>query len=277
MHNLRNVSVSIPLGLMVGVAGVSGSGKSSLISDTLVPKLKEILKTKCVIDTVNEYEDQNLNTDEADSDTVNIKGTEHLKKCIIIDQKPIGRSRTSCPATYVGIFDRIRNLFANTEEARENGYTAGLFSLNSEGGCKVCKGDGIVHYHVGFGNFIDVECEACGGMGFVSEALEITLDNKNIRDILEMSVDEASLFFTGRDKTINAILKTMQRVGMGYIKLGQKTPTISGGESQRIKLAKELSKSQGANDALYILDEPTNRLILLGLRKINDSYSGARR
>lgn len=260
LHNLRNVSVSIPLGLMVGVAGVSGSGKSSLISDTLVTKLKEILKTKCVTDTDNDFDNQNLNEDTASADTVTIKGTKHLKKCIIIDQKPIGRSRTSCPATYTGIFDRIRNIFANTEAAKEKGYTAGLFSLNSEGGCKVCKGDGIVHYHVGFGNFIDVGCEACDGMGFVSEALEITLDNKNIRDILEMSVDEASLFFKDKDKTVNSILKTMQRVGMGYIKLGQKTPTISGGESQRIKLAKELSKGQVANDTLYILDEPTTGL-----------------
>jgi excinuclease ABC subunit A len=260
LHNLRNVSVTIPLGLMVGVAGVSGSGKSSLISGTLVTKLKEKLKTKCVIDTDNDYDDQQLHEDAPGADTVTIKGTGHLKKCIIIDQKPIGRSRSSCPATYTGIFDRIRNIFANTDEANEKGYTAGLFSLNSEGGCKVCKGDGIVHYHVGFGNFIDVGCEACDGMGFVSEALEIRLDKKNIRDILEMSVDEASLFFTDKDKTINTILKTMQRVGMGYIKLGQKTPTISGGESQRIKLAKELSKGQVANDTLYILDEPTTGL-----------------
>jgi excinuclease ABC A subunit len=260
LHNLRNVSVTIPLGLMVGVAGVSGSGKSSLISGTLVAKLKEKLKTKCVTDNDNDYEDQNLNEDIPRANAVTIKGTSHLKKCIIIDQKPIGRSRTSCPATYAGIFDRIRNLFANTDDAKAKGYTAGLFSLNSEGGCRICKGDGVVHYHVGFGNFIDLGCEACGGMGFVSEALEITLDNKNIRDILEMSVDEAALFFSGKDTAIDIILKTMQRVGMGYIKLGQKTPTISGGESQRIKLAKELSKGQFAIDTLYILDEPTTGL-----------------
>ncbi len=260
LNNLRNVSVHIPLGLMVGVAGVSGSGKSSLISGTLVAKLKEKLKTKCVIDTDIDYDDQQIHDVATGTAIVTIKGTGHLKKCIVIDQKPIGRSRTSCPATYTGIFDRIRNLFATTKEAKEKGHTAGLFSLNSEGGCKVCKGDGVIHYHVGFGNFIDVGCEACDGMGFVSEALEITLDNKNIRDILEMSVDEAALFFTGRDTAVTTILKTMQRVGMGYIKLGQKTPTISGGESQRIKLAKELSKGQVANDTLYILDEPTTGL-----------------
>jgi len=254
LHNLRNVSVEIPLGLMVGVAGVSGSGKSSLISDTLVPKLKEMLKAKCLMDE----------EDETEAVAVNVEGIEYIKKCLVIDQKPIGRSRTSCPATYTGIFDRIRMLFANTEGAKENGYTAGLFSINSEGGCKICKGDGVVHYHVGYGNFIDIDCEACGGTGFVEEAMEITLDSKTIRDILEMSVDEAAVFFTGRDKSIDSMLRTMQRVGMGYIKLGQKTPTISGGESQRIKLA----KGQNSKDAIYILDEPTTGLSFYDSEKL---------
>lgn len=259
LHNLRNVSVDIPLGLMVGIAGVSGSGKSSLISDTLVPKLRELLNTACVID-------ENDGNDEEISIDVTIRGIEHIKKCIVIDQKPIGRSRTSCPATYTGMFDRIRKLFAQTDNAIENGYTAGLFSINSEGGCKVCKGDGVVHYHVGFGNFIDIDCVPCGGTGFVPEAMEVSLNGKNIREILEMTVDEAVTFFQGKDKGIELMLKTMQRVGMGYIKLGQKTPTISGGESQRIKLAKELSKGQntrnskGALSTLYILDEPTTGL-----------------
>ncbi len=258
LHNLRNVTVEIPLGLMVGVAGVSGSGKSSLISDTLVPKLKEMLKAKCVID------------DEEQIETVDatIKGIEHIKKCLIIDQKPIGRSRTSCPATYTGIFDRIRNLFANTEEAKENGYTAGLFSINSEGGCNICKGDGVVHYHVGYGNFIDIDCEECSGTGFVSEAMEITLNGKTILDILQMSVEDAAVFFAGMDKRIDSMLKTLQRVGLGYIKLGQKTPTISGGESQRIKLAKELAKGQNAREALYILDEPTTGLSFYDSEKL---------
>ncbi len=274
LHNLRNVSVQIPLGLMVGVAGVSGSGKSSLITDTLVPKLKELMKSKFVFDTMSGFdsdsefdtdswfasENRVLNVNEQGSNNVIIRGMEHIKKCIIIDQKPIGRSRTSCPATYTGIFDRIRNLMANTVEAIDKGYTAGLFSLNSEGGCKVCKGEGTVHYHVGFGNFIDVQCDACEGMGFITEAMEISLKGKNIRDILEMSVDEASEFFTGMDRSTEIVLRTIQRVGMGYIKLGQKTPTISGGESQRIKLAKELSKGKDAKDTLYILDEPTTGL-----------------
>lgn len=265
LHNLQNVCARIPLGVMVGVAGVSGSGKSSLISDTLVPKLKELLKSKCV-------------TDEEDAEkTVDavLEGVGHIRHCYVIDQRPIGRSRTSCPATYTGIFDKVRNLFAKTPEALEKGYTAGLFSVNSEGGCPKCKGDGVIHYHVGFGNFIDMPCEDCGGSGYIPEALEVTLEGKSIRDILEMSVDEAADFFADKDKSISGMLKVLQRVGMGYIKLGQATPTISGGESQRIKLAKELAKGKNAKGTgahsgngrsanvpktLYILDEPTTGL-----------------
>jgi excinuclease ABC A subunit len=255
LHNLKNVAVHIPLGVMVGVAGVSGSGKSSLISDTLVPKLKELLESKCVTDDMEQEEFQKVN--------VIVGGIEYIKKCIIIDQRPIGRSRTSSPATYTGMFDRIRTLFANTDYARENGFARGMFTVNSEGGCNVCKGDGVIHFHVGFGNFIDVECEHCQGTGYVPEAMEVMLDGKNIRDILNLTVDQAAEFFKGKDSGIERILLTLQRVGMGYIKLGQKTPTISGGESQRIKLATELSKTTGGKlnkNSVYILDEPTTGL-----------------
>lgn len=253
LHNLRNVTAEIPLGVMVGVAGVSGSGKSSLISDTLVPKLKEQLKAKCVMDEEN-------NENSEDNTQVTVTGVHHIKRCYVIDQRPIGRSRTSCPATYTGIFDRVRNLFAESEEAKNRGYSAGMFSVNSKGGCNKCKGDGVIHYHVGFGNFIDIDCDECGGTGYVPEAMEITVDEKNIRGVLAMSVDEAVDFFADKDETIHAMLKTLQRVGMGYIQLGQTTPTISGGESQRIKLAKELSKGKNNKGALYILDEPTTGL-----------------
>lgn len=252
VHNLNNVSLDFPLGLTIGVAGVSGSGKSSLIADTLVPKLKELLKTKFSGD---EEEAADL---EENSDVV-ITGLEYISKCVVVDQKSIGRSRTSCPATYVGIFDKIRKLLANTDEAKEKGYTEGLFSVNSQGGCRACKGDGIIHYHVGYGNFIDLECESCGGTGFVEEAMEIKLCGKNIREILEMSVLEAVDFFKDLDKSIYNMLLTLNRVGLGYLKLGQQTPTISGGEAQRIKLAKELGKRQSKN-SLYILDEPTTGL-----------------
>lgn len=259
LHNLKNVTAEIPLGVMVGIAGVSGSGKSSLIADTLVPKLKEQLKAKCVMDeedddSQEESTERNINLD------VTLTGVNHIKHCYIIDQRPIGRSRTSCPATYVGIFDRVRSLFAQSEQAKELGYSSGMFSVNSKGGCHKCKGDGVLHYHVGFGNFIDIDCDACGGSGYVREAMEITVDGKNIRDVLEMSVDEAKDFFADKDKVIDNMLLILQRVGMGYIKLGQATPTISGGESQRIKLAKELSKGKNNKGVLYILDEPTTGL-----------------
>lgn len=250
LHNLQNVAIELPLGVMVGVCGVSGSGKSSLISDTLVPKLKELLKTKCITG-----EDEAENAVDAA-----LTGTEHLRHCYVIDQRPIGRSRTSCPATYTGILDRVRTLFADTPQAKALGYSVGLFSVNSEGGCPKCKGDGVIHYHVGFGNFVDVTCEDCGGSGYIPEAMEVTLKGKNIRDILDMSVDEATDFFAGKDKVISNMLNVLKRVGMGYIKLGQATPTISGGESQRIKLAKELSKGKNARNSLYILDEPTTGL-----------------
>ncbi len=250
LHNLRNVSVEIPLGLMVGIAGVSGSGKSSLIADTLVPKLKEIISHGA-----KHVTDKEANDPTYEIDKVTISSTAHIKKCIVMDQKPIGRSRTSCPATYTGIFDRVRALFA-----KESGLSAGLFSLNSEGGCKVCKGEGKTQYQVGYGNFIHVECEACGGTGFIPEAMKVALDGKNIRDILTMTVDEAVQFFESKDRVIEHMLATLLRVGMGYITLGQKTPTISGGESQRIKLAKELSKGRNGKDTVYIFDEPTTGL-----------------
>lgn len=252
LHNLKDVTAEIPLGVMLGIAGVSGSGKSSLIHDTLVPKLREQMRSKCI-------------TDEEEADdkmpvTATLYGTEHLKKCYVIDQRPIGRSRTSSPVTYTGIFDRVRTMFANTEDAKRKGYPAGMFSVNSVGGCKKCKGDGVIHYHVGFGNFIDIPCDACEGHGYLPEVMDVLLDGKNIRDILEMNVDEAKLFFRDKDSAIYKTLDILQRVGLGYLGLGQATPTISGGESQRIKLAKELTKGKQARDALYILDEPTTGL-----------------
>ena len=276
LHNLKNVTASIPLGVLAGVAGVSGSGKSSLISDTLVPLLKEKLKNKCVTAETEETkkESDTYETGIIEQAGTELKGWEQIKRCYIIDQKPIGRSRTSCPATYTGIFDRIRVLFAEAEESVHRGYTAGMFTVNSKGGCHRCKGDGVIHYHVGFGNFIDIECEDCGGTGYLPEVMDIRVDGRNIRDILEMSVDEAVEFFRDKDKSVTQVLEILQRVGMGYIKLGQATPTISGGESQRIKLAKELSRGQGSfggkkgSGTLYILDEPTTGLAFADEEKL---------
>lgn len=278
IHNLQNVTVDIPLGVMVGVAGVSGSGKSSLIADTLVPHLKELMKGKCVTGDLNDKSKKDLEDSEFDFETEGadydsktvILGSENIKRCYVIDQRPIGRSRTSCPATYTGIMDKLRTLFAGSKEAKEKGLDVGYFSLNSKGKCPFCKGDGEIHWHVGFGNFIDIKCDKCDGYGFVAETMSVHLEGKTIRDCLDMSVDEAFRFFKEKDANIARMLNTLKRVGMGYIKLGQKTPTISGGESQRIKLAKELAKGKNAKDALYILDEPTTGLSMSDSEKLLD-------
>ena len=265
LHNLKNISVDIPLGLMIGVAGVSGSGKSSLISDTLVPRLKEQLKNHCVM-TEEDIESEDVSG-------VFLTGTKHIKNCYIIDQRPIGRNKTSCPATYIGIMDKIRGLFAATEEAKEKGCSISMFSRNSNGGCKRCKGEGIVHHYVGYGSFMDLICDDCEGTGYVDIARTILLDGKNICEVLNMSVDEAKIFFADKSEEICNILQVLQEVGMGYITLGQSIPTISGGESQRIKLAKELSKGRKVNQkknkgSLYILDEPTTGLSLYDAEKL---------
>lgn len=274
LHNLKDITVEIPLGVMVGVAGVSGSGKSSLISDTLVPKLKLLLKNKCDTGDILTEDDFKVNNSTGMDNSAGLIGTEAIRHCYVIDQRPIGRSRTSCPATYTGIFDRVRKLFAETEAAKNKGMTAGSFSVNSKGGCKKCKGDGVIHYHVGYGNFIDVECDECCGTGYQSEVMEIKLAGKNIKDILKMSVDEASEYFEGMDKSITNMLNILKHVGMGYIQLGQATPTISGGESQRIKLAKELSKGQSSKGSLYILDEPTTGLSYYDSEKLMRLMNG---
>ena len=255
IHNLRNVSADIPLGLLVGVAGVSGSGKSSLITDTLVPKLKEVLNT-----VIDEFGYNSEAEETVVLPEVIISGYEHIKKCLIIDQKPIGRTRTSCPATYTGIFDKVRKMFADSPQAAARGFGPGMFSVNSEGQCRKCKGDGVIHYHVGFGNFIHVDCEDCGGTGFTPESMSIEVDGRNIKNILEMNITTAMEYFKDKNKASYRMLQTLDRVGLGYMSLGQKTPTISGGEAQRIKLAKELGKSGSGKDNVYILDEPTTGL-----------------
>ena len=303
IHNLQNVSVDIPLGVMVGIAGVSGSGKSSLIAGTLVPGLKALMQSKCITGDEKttdrkrtvareeedfaaelDYTGEGLSdegfdlseegisdrkiSEEMISAQTTIAGHKNIKKCYVIDQRPIGRSRTSCPATYTGIMDRMRKLFSESPEAKARNMGIGWFSLNSKGGCPDCHGDGVVRRYIGFGNFIDIKCSRCGGYGFVADTMSVHLDGKTIRDCLEMTVSEAYEFFKDKDDAITNILNVLIRVGMGYIKLGQKTPTISGGESQRIKLAKELSKGKAGKDALYILDEPSTGLSFYDCEKL---------
>ena len=253
IHNLKGVTVSLPLHRLTGIAGVSGSGKSSLIYDTLLPELLRVLKKKCVVDDEISI---------SDSQTV-IEGMEGIGRCVVIDQKPIGRTKSSCPATYTDIYDRIRDLFAKSPAALDQKLDKGYFSINSKGGCHICKGEGVVRYYVGYGNFIDIECSTCRGTGFKEEVLGVKLDGQTICDILQMTVDQALDYFKDKDAVICRILETLQEVGMGYIRLGQKTPTISGGESQRIKLAKELAAGKTAKKkehVLYLMDEPTTGL-----------------
>lgn len=262
IHNLRHIRVDIPLGVIVGIAGVSGSGKSSLITDTLVPGLKGLLASH---NDGAEAENETETPIEADvTEDVIFYGYDQISRVVVVDQKPIGRTRTSCPATYTGMFDRIRALFARSPEAKAKGYKIGLFSVNAAGCCLSCKGHGERYFHVGFGNFVNLTCEDCAGTGYTQEALAVRMNGKNILDVLTMSVTEAYSYFSDEaspayDRTVSHMLATLERVGMGYIRLGQKTPTISGGEAQRIKLAKELGKRQKKR-SLYILDEPTTGL-----------------
>ncbi len=254
IHNLQSVSARIPLGVMVGIAGVSGSGKSSLISDALVPILKKNLQNRFVDLSAEEEEDSE---EETGLGSVGVQGIEKIEKCIIVDQKPIGRKSTSTPISYLGGLERIRELLANTSYAKEHDYGKGLFSKNSEGRCLCCQGLGEIPIDIGLGNQLFLRCEDCDGTGYVSEALEVNYNGKNIYEIMQMSFAEAEAFFK-QDKKLSALMTVMVRVGMGYMKLGQKTTSISGGEAQRIKLAKELSQS--TRGCLFILDEPTTGL-----------------
>ena len=242
-NNLKNVSVSFPLGKMIGVTGVSGSGKSTLINETLYPIL-------------NAYY---FNGVKKPMPYKKIKGLEHIDKVIDINQSPIGRTPRSNPATYTGVFSEIRSLFAKTQEAAIRGYKPGRFSFNVTGGrCETCQGGGLRVIEMNFLPDVYVECETCNGKRFNRETLEIRYKGKSIADVLEMTINESVAFFENIPK-IYRKLKTIQDVGLGYISLGQQSTTLSGGEAQRIKLATELSKRDTGN-TFYILDEPTTGL-----------------
>ena len=242
-NNLKNISVNIPLGLMVGITGVSGSGKSSLINETLYPILN------------NYY----FNGTKEPLSYKSIKGLENLDKVIDINQSPIGRTTRSNPATYTGVFSEIRNLFSKIPESMIRGYKPGRFSFNVTGGrCETCKGGGLKVIEMNFLPDVYVQCETCMGKRFNRETLEIRYKGKSISDVLNMTISEAVTFFEQIPK-IYRKLKTLKDVGLGYITLGQQSTTLSGGEAQRIKLASELSKRDTGN-TIYILDEPTTGL-----------------
>ena len=250
-HNLKNLTVKIPKGVFTVVTGVSGSGKSSLINEILKKRLLRDLNHARVKPGIHE----------------DITGYESMDKVIDIDQSPIGRSPRSNPATYTGVFDMIRTLFAGTKDAKAFGFEKGRFSFNVAGGrCEACKGDGIIKIEMHFLPDIYVPCEVCGGKRYNHETLQCRYRGKTIYDVLDMTVDEAVEFFDSVPSVLRKI-KTLQDVGLGYIKLGQPSTTLSGGEAQRIKLATELSR-RGTGNTIYILDEPTTGLHFEDIKKL---------
>ena len=252
-NNLKNITVRFPLGVMTCVTGVSGSGKSSLVNEILYKALAKKLNRARTIP--GKYKE--------------IQGIEQLDKIIAIDQSPIGRTPRSNPATYTGVFDLIRDLFASTTDAKAKGYNKGRFSFNVKGGrCEACSGDGIIKIEMHFLPDVYVPCEVCGGKRYNRETLEVKYKGKSIYDVLNMTVEDALKFFENVP-SITRKIQTLYDVGLGYIRLGQPSTELSGGEAQRIKLATELSK-RGTGKTIYILDEPTTGLHFADVHKLID-------
>ena len=252
-NNLKNIDVEIPLGIMTCVTGVSGSGKSSLVNEILYKRLAKELNRARTIPGKHKA----------------IEGIEQLDKVIDIDQSPIGRTPRSNPATYTGVFDQIRDLFASTADAKAKGYKKGRFSFNVKGGrCEACGGDGIIKIEMHFLPDVYVPCEVCGGKRYNRETLEVKYKGKNIYDVLDMTVEEAVPFFENLP-SIKRKIETLNDVGLSYIKLGQPSTQLSGGEAQRIKLATELSK-RSTGKTIYILDEPTTGLHFADVHKLTE-------
>jgi excinuclease ABC subunit A len=250
-NNLKNINVEFPLGVVTCVTGVSGSGKSSLVNEILYKHLaRELNRARCI-----------------PGKHKGIEGTGQLDKVIDIDQSPIGRTPRSNPATYTGVFDMIRDLFASTQDAKAKGYNKGRFSFNVKGGrCEACSGDGILKIEMHFLPDVYVPCEVCGGKRYNRETLDVKYKGKSIFDVLDMTIEEAVEFFENVPSIRNKI-QTLYDVGLGYLKLGQPSTTLSGGEAQRIKLAAELSR-RSTGKTIYILDEPTTGLHFADVHKL---------
>ena len=242
-NNLKKINVEIPLGKLVSITGVSGSGKSTLINELLYPALQHHLTKK---NPLPKYLDE-------------VKGLNSIDKVIVIDQSPIGRTPRSNPATYTGIFDSIRELFSQTVEAKARGYKPGRFSFNVKGGrCENCGGQGVNVIEMNFLPDVYVQCEVCKGARYNRETLQVKYKGHSIADVLNMTVEEALKVFENIPRAVNR-LQTLVDVGLGYVRLGQSAPTLSGGEAQRVKLASELSR-RATGKTLYLIDEPTTGL-----------------
>src|SRR5437773_6040859 len=250
-HTLQNIDVEFPLGCFVTITGVSGSGKSTLVNDILYQALMQKVYRSRMVPGRHKT----------------IEGTELVDKVINIAQSPIGRTPRSNPATYTGVFDKIRALFAATQEAKVGGYLPGRFSFNVKGGrCEACAGDGTIKIEMHFLPDVYVPCEVCKGARYNRDTLDITFKGKNIAEVLDLSCEEALEFFTNQP-AIARHMNTLVDVGLGYVRLGQPAPTLSGGEAQRVKLASELAK-RSTGHTIYILDEPTTGLHFEDVRKL---------
>jgi len=256
-NNLRGEDVSFPLGVLTAVTGVSGSGKSSLVNDILYSVLAKELNRARVVPGKHKR----------------VTGLEHLDKVVHVDQSPIGRTPRSNPATYTGVWDRVRTLFAQTTEAKVRGYTAGRFSFNVKGGrCEACSGDGTLKIEMNFLPDVYVQCEVCHGKRYNRETLEVHFKGKNVAEVLEMSIAEALEFFDAVP-AIRRQMQTLVDVGLGYVRLGQSATTLSGGEAQRVKLSSELHKRSNGR-SIYVLDEPTTGLHFEDVRKLLEVLNG---
>jgi len=251
LNNLKNVSTKVPLNKFVAITGVSGSGKSTLLEDVIYENLKNALNKE---PTTNPL-------------AGTLKGTENIDKVIYISQDPIGKTPRSNPATYTGVFDNIRDLFAESPEAKIRGYKKGRFSFNVPGGrCEHCQGDGVITIQMQFMPSVEVVCEVCDGKRYNEETLQVTYKGKNIADVLEMTVEQAAIFFENLPM-IAPKLQTLEEVGLGYVKLGQSATTLSGGEAQRIKLSTFLQK-KATGKTMFLLDEPTTGLHIDDVKRL---------